>query len=185
LKRKWSSKQKAFAELAVTIFKEYEKELRLTGEIDFSDMINQSLVELEKNHSLYANSFDHILIDEFQDISTQRYRLIKALLGKNKNCKLFCVGDDWQSIMGFTGSNLEFFIHFNNYFDHPARTDLSINYRSIKTIVEAGAELIRYNGDAQLKKQTISNNSEEKNIMVCLSKMMIFGTIIVKRLFIV
>lgn len=152
--------------MALVIYREYEKELRLTNEIDFSDMINQALVELEKNKSLYENSFDHILIDEYQDISTQRYRLIKALMAKNHNCKLFCVGDDWQSIMGFTGSNLEFFVKFQDYFDHPARTDLSINYRSKKSIVDAGAELIKYNGDAQIKKQTIANNSQEKKIIV-------------------
>jgi len=165
-KEKWSPKQKAFAELALVIYREYEKELRLTNEIDFSDMINQAIVELEKNKSFYENSFDHILIDEYQDISRQRYLLIKALMAKNRNCKLFCVGDDWQSIMGFAGSNLEFFIKFQDYFDHPARTDLSINYRSIKSIVDAGAELIKYNGDGQLKKLTTANNNLEKKILV-------------------
>ncbi len=165
-KEMWSPRQKAFAELSLIIYKEYEKELRLTHEIDFSDMINQAVLELEKNKSLYENSIDHILIDEFQDISLQRYRLIKALMSKNHNCKLFCVGDDWQSIMGFTGSNLEFFVKFHDYFDHPARTDLSINYRSCKSIVDAGAELIKYNGAAQLKKQTMAYNREEKKIVV-------------------
>ncbi|MCZ7400915.1 MAG: UvrD-helicase domain-containing protein [Candidatus Methanoperedens sp.] len=165
-KEKWTLKQKAFAELALVIYWEYEKELRLTNEIDFSDMINQAILDLNKNKSLYENSFDHILIDEYQDISRQRYLLIKALMAKNLNCKLFCVGDDWQSIMGFAGSNLEFFIKFQDYFDHPARTDLSINYRSIKSIVDAGAELIKYNGDGQLPKQTIANNNHEKKIRV-------------------
>lgn len=165
-KEKWSPKQKAFAELALVIYRDYEKELRLNNEIDFSDMINHAIVELEKNKSFYENSFDHILIDEYQDISRQRYLLIKALMAKNRNCKLFCVGDDWQSIMGFTGSNLEFFVKFQDYFDHPARTDLSVNYRSIKSIVDAGAELIKYNGDGQLKKQTIANNNNEKRIHV-------------------
>jgi DNA helicase-4 len=163
---KWSPKQKAFAELALVIYMGYEKELRQTNEIDFSDMINQAIVELETNKSLYENSFDHILIDEYQDISRQRYLLIKALMAKNRNCKLFCVGDDWQSIMGFAGSNLEFFIKFEDYFDHPARTDLSINYRSIKSIVDAGAELIKNNDDGQLKKQTIAKNNHEKKIRV-------------------
>jgi DNA helicase-4 len=165
-KENWSPKQKAFADLALVIYKDYEKDLRLTNEIDFSDMINQAILELEKNGSLFENSFDHILIDEYQDISRQRYLLIKTLMAKNSNCKLFCVGDDWQSIMGFAGSNLDFFIKFEEYFDHPARTDLSINYRSIKSIVDAGAELIKYNGDGQLKKQTIANNNYEKKIRV-------------------
>ncbi len=165
-KEKWTPKQKVFAELALVIYREYEKELKRTDKIDFSDMINHAIDELKTNKSLYENSFDHILIDEYQDISQQRYLLIKALMTKNPNCKLFCVGDDWQSIMGFAGSNLEFFVKFQDYFDHPARTYLSINYRSIKSIVDAGAELINYNGDGQLEKQTIADNNHEKKIRV-------------------
>ena len=99
-------------------------------------MINLAIDELHGHDSLFKNVFDHILIDEYQDISTQRSVLIKALMQKNEDCKLFCVGDDWQSIMGFTGSNLDFFVNFDKYFDHPARTDLTINYRSCKSIVD-------------------------------------------------
>ncbi|VVB51191.1 ATP-dependent DNA helicase Rep [uncultured archaeon] len=165
-KKTWSPKQKAFSELALVIYKNYEKALNQTDEIDFSDMINQALTILESNQLLYNNSIDHILIDEYQDISSQRYKLIKKLMAKNTNCKLFCVGDDWQSIMGFSGSNLEFFVKFGNYFDNPARTDLSINYRSIKSIVDAGANLIKYNRDAQLAKETRANDIREKKISV-------------------
>ena len=106
--------------------------------IDFSDMINLAVKELNIQENLYKNMFNHILIDEYQDISTQRYNLIKVLMAKNEDCKLFCVGDDWQSIMGFTGSNLDFFVNFEKYFDHPARTDFTINYRSCKSIVDLG-----------------------------------------------
>lgn len=165
-KETWSPKQKAFAEIALVIYREYEKELHNANEIDFNDMINLALIELKNNKSLFENVFDHILIDEYQDISKQRCQLIKELMRKNNNCKLFCVGDDWQSIMGFTGSNLEFFVKFQNYFDHPARTDLTINYRSIKSIVDAGTESIKYNGDAQLKKITKAKRNEEKKITV-------------------
>ncbi|MCG7848820.1 MAG: UvrD-helicase domain-containing protein [ANME-2 cluster archaeon] len=165
-KEGWSKKQIAFSNIALIIYNEYENELRNKNEIDFSDMINLALIELKKNEQLFENIYDHILIDEYQDISKQRYLLIKALMNKNKNCKLFCVGDDWQSIMGFTGSNLDMFLNFEKYFDHPARTDLSMNYRSIKSIVDAGADLIKFNGNAQLKKKTMANNNEEKKIMV-------------------
>lgn len=165
-KEAWSPKQIAFSKMALIIYTEYEKELINKNEIDFSDMINLALMELKKNKQLFENIFDYILIDEYQDISKQRYLLIKALMDKNKNCKLFCVGDDWQSIMGFTGSNLDLFLNFEKYFDHPARTDLSMNYRSIKSIVDAGADLIKFNGNAQLKKKTMANNKEEKKIMV-------------------
>jgi DNA helicase-4 len=98
-KETWSPKQKAFAEIALVIYHEYEKELHNANEIDFNDMINLALIELKNNKSLFENVFDHILIDEYQDISKQRCQLIKELMRKNNNCKLFCVGDDWQSIM--------------------------------------------------------------------------------------
>ena len=74
---------------------------------------------------MILNVYDNILIDEFQDISAQRYDLIQSLMSKNPNCKLFCVGDDWQSIMGFSGSNLDYFINFKDYFSHPERSDYS------------------------------------------------------------
>jgi len=54
-------------------------------------------------------------VDEYQDISAQRLKLLKKILERNPNCKLFCVGDDWQSIMGFSGSNLNYFVNFKEY----------------------------------------------------------------------
>jgi DNA helicase-4 len=163
---RWSPKQEAFAKIAIKLYKLYEEELRSANQIDFGDMINLAVKELNENENLYRNVFDHILIDEYQDISTQRYNLIKVLMDKNPDCKLFCVGDDWQSIMGFTGSNLDFFVDFGKYFDHPARTDLTTNYRSFKSIVDAGAEIIKNNGDAQLKKKTIAYNGKIEPIKV-------------------
>ena len=87
-------------------------------------MINEASVALENNPDLCKNVYDHILVDEYQDISAQRLNLLKKLLDRNSKCKLFCVGDDWQSIMGFSGSNLNFFVNFSNYFDHPAITQI-------------------------------------------------------------
>jgi DNA helicase-4 len=125
-------------------------------------MINLAVKNLKQNEDLYKNRFDHILVDEYQDISQQRYELIESLMGKNEGCKLFCVGDDWQSIMAFSGSNLDFFVHFNQYFDHPSVTYLTVNYRSCKSIVDTGAEIIKHNGDAQLKKDAFA----QKNVMI-------------------
>jgi DNA helicase-4 len=162
----WTRRQQAFAGVAIKMYERYENELRLKNCIDFSDMINLATHELTTKSDLYRNVFDHILIDEYQDISTQRYDLIKALMAKNEGCKLFCVGDDWQSIMGFSGSNLDLFVNFPVYFDHPARTDLTVNYRSCKSIVDLGASIIRRNGDAQIRKETIAHDPSERQIKV-------------------
>jgi len=169
LTERWSAKQKMFASIALDIYKNYENKLVTENKIDFSDMINLAVKELKENQELCKDSFDHILIDEYQDISAQRYELIKELMKKNEGCKLFCVGDDWQSIMGFSGSNLDFFVNFHEYFDHPARTDLSINYRSCKSIVDTGAEIIVYNKGSQIEKDTFSKNKDERPIRVYIS----------------
>ena len=165
-KEKWSPKQSSFAKIANVIYVKYQKGLEKDNYIDFSDMINLAVDYLKSNKEFYKEIYDHILVDEYQDISTQRYELIKELMNKNKNCKLFCVGDDWQSIMGFAGSNLDFFINFDKYFSHPARTDLTKNYRSIKSIVEVGACIIKNNKEGQIKKKTIANSNETKPILV-------------------
>jgi DNA helicase-4 len=167
---KWSPKQYAFAKIANQIYEIYQKEFENGNYIDFSDMINVAVDFLKENKEFYKNKYDSILIDEYQDISTQRYEMIKELMNKNSKCKLFCVGDDWQSIMGFAGSNLDFFINFDKFFPHPARTDLTKNYRSIKSIVDAGACIIKNNKEGQIKKKTISNRDESKPILVFSSK---------------
>lgn len=157
----WSLKQLTFARVALKIYRDYEQHLRSNDFIDFSDMINLAVRALHDNDSLYRDTFDHILVDEYQDISAQRYELIKALMDKNPACKLFCVGDDWQSIMGFAGSNVDYFVRFSDYFAHPQRTALTVNYRSHASIVRTGAAIICHNGDVQLKKETVAFNKSE------------------------
>ena len=163
---KWSRKQVAFGNVAVKIYADYRDHLTRANKIDFEDMINEAIAELDDNKNLYANVYDHVLIDEYQDISAQRYKLIRKLLEHNPACKLFCVGDDWQSVMAFSGSNLDFFVNFEKYFEKPAVTKISTNYRSIKTIVDAGAQLIKKNGSCQISKTTLSSRDEERAIMV-------------------
>jgi DNA helicase IV len=166
IENKWSSKQFAFGSLALEVFRAYEFKLDSLRKVDFEDMINEATAELERNPDLCKDMYDHILVDEYQDISTQRLNLIRKLLERNPNCKLFCVGDDWQSIMGFSGSNLSFFGDFKFYFENPAVTHISTNYRSIKSIVDTGAELIKNNGNKQVQKLVNSNNKTEKPILV-------------------
>lgn len=163
---RWTKKQQAFGNLAANIYADYGDYLIETKKIDFEDMINEAVTELEKDRNLCSNLYDHILVDEYQDISAQRYRLIRKLIEHNPNCRLFCVGDDWQSIMAFSGSNLEFFVNFEKYFEKPAITKISTNYRSIRTIVEAGAQLIRKNRSSQIPKNTLSSRDEDKAIIV-------------------
>jgi len=161
----WLPIQITFARIAIEIFEKYQDEMEKVDAIDYEDMINDAIVLLRENNDFYKDTFDHILIDEYQDISAQRYKLINELLKKNPACKLFCVGDDWQSISGFSGSDLNYIIDFEKYFNNYARTDLTTNYRSNKSIVETGIEIINHNSK-KLEKETKSNNDNIGKIQI-------------------
>jgi DNA helicase IV len=164
--KKWSQKQKAFGKVAVRVFQAYQETLEQKNMIDFQDMINDAVRILNNSPKFLQGAYDQILIDEYQDVSQQRYELIKAIMAKNPRCKLFCVGDDWQSIMGFSGANMDLFVNFADHFDHPTRTDLTVNYRSTKSIVDTGAMVIAQNGPSQLQKKTIANNQKMDRVKV-------------------
>ncbi len=161
----WSRRQKAFGEIALVVYDQYTRLLKENNAIDFQDMINLAIEKLEQDGELYRNRYSHILVDEYQHISAQPHELIKSLLKKNEGCRLFCVGDDWQSIMSFAGSNLNYFVNFNTYYEYHERTDLTFNYRSIKTIVDAGTELIK-NNKKQLRKKISSVVNKENKILI-------------------
>lgn len=166
----WTARQFYFASLALDAFNIYEDSLRRNNQIDFQDMINLAIKTLKENNDFYKGRYEQILIDEYQDISTQRYDLIKVIMSKSENCKLFCVGDDWQSIMGFSGSNLELFTNFGDYFDNPAITLLGTNYRCCKSIVDLGAEIIKRNENFQIQKITTAYDQSEHPIEVFSSR---------------
>lgn len=139
----YSNKQKCFGRLAAEVFIVYEKCLHEKNKIDFADMINQG-VEIVKS-SNYGSKFDYVLVDEFQDISTQRLNLLKAILQSSSQPKLFCVGDDWQSIYRFAGSDVSIFVDFENFFSDPEILQLSTNYRCSKSIIDISNHLIKFN----------------------------------------
>ncbi|MHA1797557.1 MAG: UvrD-helicase domain-containing protein, partial [Candidatus Helarchaeota archaeon] len=155
---KYTKKQKIFGRMALKIYAEYQKYLEMNEKIDFNDMINKAVKFVKNNPKKYLNSYDHVLIDEFQDISYQRLELIQAFVNENSNTKLFCVGDDWQSIYQFTGSDVRFFINFNEYFPNPQITHLVKNYRCTGLIVKMSNDLIA-NNKKQIKKQIRSTNT--------------------------
>lgn len=155
LSRKYTRKQKLFGQLALEVYKEYQRILRSENKIDFNDMINLAVELIKRNPVKYLNRYDHILIDEFQDISYQRMELINCFVNDKSNTKLFCVGDDWQSIYQFTGSDVMFFVNFEQYFPVPELSYLNRNYRSAQNIVGISNSLIANNRN-QINKKAYS-----------------------------
>lgn len=148
----YSQRQISFAKMVLEVYEEYQTYLRAEDKIDFNDMINLAAELIQRNPEKYLKMYDHILIDEFQDISYQRIQLINCFVNDKSETKLFCVGDDWQSIYQFTGSDVNFFVDFAQYFPYPQITHLSRNYRSAQNIVSMSNQVISRNKN-QIKKE--------------------------------
>jgi len=160
-----SPKQEAFGECVRRLFRRYEVELRNMGAIDFPDMLNRAVEYMQENPEKYTTEYEQILVDEFQDISPAEVRFLKCFVKSDNDTHLFCVGDDWQSIYSFAGSDVDYFIDFGEYFETPTRTDLTANYRCPETVVEAGDRLIS-NNERQLEKQTRALAGTDTDILV-------------------
>ena len=129
---------------------DYEQAVADEGKIDFHEMLIRSARELEGAGA--PRSYRYILVDEFQDVSRSRLRLISGLRGtQNGDCRLFLVGDDWQSIYRFTGADIDFFTRVEHYLGTTARTDLDQTFRLLSDVSELSTQFVLRNA-AQLKK---------------------------------
>ena len=95
------------------VYERYIEELRNNNQIDFTDAILQATEICRSSHPV---RYEYIIVDEFQDISVDRYNFLKVLREGNPPAKLYCVGDDWQSIYRFSGSDMALFNQFPDYF---------------------------------------------------------------------
>ena len=112
---------KRFSKIIIPFLNAYEKSLQENNEHDFEDMILQSTKMLESNKLNNLKNFKYILVDEFQDLSVSRERFLNSILSFNLGSKLFGVGDDWQSIYRFTGSDIEAVTKFKSKFPLSAK----------------------------------------------------------------
>ncbi len=144
-------------------FKKYENLFKIVKnikfkEIDFEDCINLGIENVEKLEDKIK--YKYIIIDEFQDISESKLKLIKCIQDKS-DANLFCVGDDWQSIYRFAGSNLYYFIDFNKWFNASKIMVLNQTYRFPKETATVATEFILKNSKQILKEiytpKTIEN----------------------------
>lgn len=144
IKDEFQQKRNArFIEIITPIFDKYELYLKERGEIDFSDMINKASKYIANKQ--FSKKFSYVIIDEFQDISIGRYELVKAIKQVNSSCKLFCVGDDWQSIYRFSGSDIALFKNFENYFGHTIKSKIETTYRFHNPLINLSSEFILKN----------------------------------------
>ena len=146
---RWSKyeKQRAaiFLNIFEVLFREYEEYLETERLYDFADMINHA-AELVKTEPDCMAGYEYILLDEVQDLSPNRLCLVREILRKNPHCRLFAVGDDWQSIYCFTGSNLELIKRFEAYFGrHVRRSLIETTHRFGVPTVEKSSGFVQKN----------------------------------------
>jgi len=154
-----------FIKLFEFIFKEYQEFQKRNNCIDFDDMIIEALHNINKGK--YNHGFKHIFIDEFQDISTTRALLIKKLLPLN-NTSITAVGDDWQSINRFAGSNIKIIQDFEKTFGISKTVALDYTFRFDNIVSNFASDFVQKNPN-QLKKEIKTIKQQELNkFSICL-----------------
>ncbi|CAK9068816.1 DNA helicase IV (75 kDa helicase), partial [Durusdinium trenchii] len=128
------TRAKVFTRVLWAILQDYSRRLDEAKEIDFDSMIADAIKMIETGQ--YQSPYSLILVDEFQDISEPRANLIKALRQQRPSCKVFAVGDDWQSIYRFAGSDISLFTQFHDHFGESWTGRLEQTYRCNQLIAE-------------------------------------------------
>tara|TARA_R110000868_G_scaffold117599_6_gene312167 strand:+ start:206 stop:2596 length:2391 start_codon:yes stop_codon:yes gene_type:complete len=167
LKAKYSSNHRnsLFLDIFEFFYYLYSSKLEELKAIDFDDMILLSTKVVKDKK--YLSSFKYILVDEYQDISMSRFKLIMSLLDQNPETSLFCVGDDWQSIYRFSGSDVGLMTNFRHYLgDSTTIEKLDLTFRYNKSLAEVSGSFIQRNRNQIKKDLKTFDIAETNNIKV-------------------
>ncbi|MCD5325380.1 MULTISPECIES: UvrD-helicase domain-containing protein [Pontibacillus] len=155
-----------FFSLVKPIYHYYEKSLASKNAIDFNDMINRATSIIEETKPQFP--YKYIIVDEYQDISQSRFHLINAIR-KQTGAKVMCVGDDWQSIYRFAGSDIELFTNFEAYFGDHELLRIEKTYRNSQQLIDTAGQFVMKN-PSQYKKNLRSDKTNETPIRMFLFK---------------
>lgn len=161
-------REKVFFELYSKIYQSYTNYLRESNLIDFHDMLVVSANAIRKNKVKYRVKY--IIIDEFQDFSKSKYNLIKTLCDQNPEAKLFCVGDDWQSIYRFAGSDVSLMTDFEQLYGFTRKYQLVITNRFSDKLAQVSNRFILKNPNQIPKEVEAKRRVEFKVIEVLTNK---------------
>ena len=148
--------EKQFYEIAHQIYILYLLRLKRECKEDFNGLVEKASQKIEEGQTTFNKgkagrsslaSLKYILVDEFQDFSPLFYRLLKSIQDKIPNVEMFCVGDSWQAINRFAGSDLKFINSFDRYFTNTKSVTLNRNYRSNRNIVGVSNRLMAELGE--------------------------------------
>lgn len=158
-------RSKLFLEIARECYLEYQRQLSSNHALDFQDMINEAADMLRAKESIGEKlGFKYVIVDEYQDISRQRFDLTKAL-SKICQAKIVAVGDDWQSIYAFSGSDISLFTKFSDTFTYAKELKIIKTYRNAQEVIDIAGNFIQKN-TAQIRKSLISPKHIDKPIII-------------------
>jgi DNA helicase-2/ATP-dependent DNA helicase PcrA len=148
------------------IFSRYERALAENNAFDFDDLIEKPVRLIQENQQVrehYQKLFTQVLVDEYQDINTAQYQLIRLLADKHHNVSV--VGDDAQAIYAFRGADFRNFLNFHR--DWPSATIIRLeqNYRSSSNIITAASSVIG-NNRMQTRKKLWTENAAGEAVKV-------------------
>ena len=135
-------RQVKFLNFALPILKKYEFTLKGKNEIDFNDMINMATDVIKSHRPKFT--YQYIIIDEYQDISFSRFNLIKEIRDLS-GARLVCVGDDWQSIYRFAGSDVSLFSNFEDFVGQYEKLLIEQTYRNSQSLINITSKFIQKN----------------------------------------
>lgn len=152
-----------YEEQISVVYDKYQKVLTASSSLDFDDLIRLTIKlfrDFPKVLSYYQKRFQYLLIDEYQDTNYAQYVFINLLAKNHKN--IFVVGDDWQSIYGWRGADVNNILNFEKDYSGAKVIKLEQNYRSTQTILDAAYYVIAKNNIRTDKKIWTEQKGGEK-----------------------
>ena len=148
-------RSRLFLDICHDCYLEYDRWLKENNAVDFEDMINESARLLREVKEMKKKlDFKYVIVDEYQDISRQRFDLTKAL-SEVTDAKIIAVGDDWQSIYAFSGSDITLFTKFAEKMGYAKMLKIVRTYRNSQDVIDIAGNFIHKNS-AQIEKRLLS-----------------------------
>lgn len=148
--------EETFLRVGQSVHRKYIERLAETSQEDFDGLMWRAVELLSDGVTGFARDqgrergdlsrIRYLLVDEFQDFSQMFFEMATGIRGAAPNVEFFCVGDDWQAINSFAGSDLRYFLSFDTYFPGGTSREIRTNYRSPANVVAVGNAVMKGRG---------------------------------------
>ncbi len=156
----------AFEKAVARVYPNYQKRLWANHAVDFDDLLLETVRLFQTRPEVldyYQSRFQHVLVDEYQDINRVQYEFVRLLAAKHRN--LCVVGDDDQSIYSWRGADVQFILAFEKDYPEAKVLKLEQNYRSTQLILDAAHNVVRHNRGRREKKLWTENPEGEPLVL--------------------